>query len=94
MARTIQGAVLSALTNEEITELNEHNAFTVVDNTLVFGFTLDTVSKEKTGDRQAFEVHGFGQALGRVSMDEVMDDADVYDEMSIQYLATLSPTGK
>lgn len=94
MSRTVQGAVFSSLANEEITELNEWNAFTVVDNTLVFGFTLDTVSKEKTGDRQAFEVHGFSQALGRVSMDEVMDDADVYDEMSIKYLATLSPQGK
>lgn len=94
MARTIKGAVFSAFTNEEVTDLNDQNAFKVIDNTLVFGFTLDTVSKEKTGDRQAFEVHGFSQALGRVSMDEVMDDADVYDEMSIKYLATLSPNGK
>lgn len=93
LGRTVKGAVFAALTNEEITELNDANAFSVVDNTLVFGFALDTVSKEKTGDRQAFEVHGHSQALGRVSMEEVMDDSDVYDELSIKYLARLSEKG-
>lgn len=89
MGRTIKGAVFSAMSNEDITDLNDKSAFSVIGNTLVFGFRLDTKSKEKTGDRQAFEVFGFGQALGRASIEEVMDDSDVYDDISTQFLAFL-----
>ncbi len=87
MARTISGAVMNAVSNEELVNIDHSRAYNLIDNTLVFGFKLDVQSKEKSGDRAPFEVFGFGVALGRVSMEEVTDDSDIYDETSNALLA-------
>lgn len=87
VARTVMGAVMNAVSNEDLVAIDHTKSFNVIYGSLVFGFNLDVQSKEKSGDRAPFEVFGYGQALGRVSLEEVTDDSDIYDETSVALLA-------
>lgn len=92
IARTVMGAVMNAVSNEDLVQVDHTNSFNVIHSTLVFGFQLDVQSKEKSGDRAPFEVFGFGQALGRVSLEEVTDDSDIYDDTTNAFLAFIKAT--
>lgn len=85
MGRTIQGAIHSAFTNIDAPNINPAKAFLLMENAMVFGFQQET--NNDTTDRQEFAIEGYGQALGRVSAEEVIDDSDIYDALSLHYVS-------
>jgi hypothetical protein len=87
-ARTIMGALFNAFENVESPAFDHNNAFKVIDTTLVFGFTVKTLTE--TPNQQPFKVVGYNESIGRVSMDELIDDMDNYDEVSLQFVQHLA----
>lgn len=87
LARTIIGALFNAFENIESPEFDYNNAFKAIDTTLVFGFAVKTLTD--TSNQQPFKVVGYNESIGRASMDEVIDDAENYDEVSLQFVQHL-----
>lgn len=82
IARTMTSVLLDFFMDAE-PQLDYHNVWRMVGNVAVSTFTVE-VKKGEVGDKVPFELLGFGKSIGRVTPEEIIQDEELYSELSVE----------
>lgn len=88
MGRTLLGTLFDAFENtDQIPDIAHENAFRIINNVFVFpmGVQIKKQPDEKIpGEASKFRIINYGASIGRVTADEIVDDAETYDELTVK----------
>lgn len=88
MGRTLLGTLFDMFENsDEVPDVAHENAFRIIENVFVFpmGVQIKEQPDEKIpGTAAKFKIINYGASIGRVTADEILDDAETYDDLTVK----------
>lgn len=84
IVRSIIGIPFDLIEPTGVTDLDFKQAFHVHEQTFIFPLEM-RLSKGSVGVMRKPVVEGYAEALGRVALQDLLDDVESYDELSVTY---------